>query len=173
MPSSSWTLSEKPGSAWCGRAESDPGLAERIWRAGQGLGFGSTFVDGVADSITDDHVPFRELGLRAVDLIPVEGSDSSPFFPWHHTTLDTLDHVSRESLGRVGATLEKVLETPVADPESPQRMLKPGLIAGAVAAGGVVVILLGGRRRRRRAQRARGVKPARQRRRAASRRRGS
>lgn len=49
----------------------------------------------VSDSVTDDHVPFLEMGYRAVDLI---GMSSSCPYPHWHTPQDTLDKLSEKSL---------------------------------------------------------------------------
>jgi Zn-dependent M28 family amino/carboxypeptidase len=51
----------------------------------------------------DDHVPFRERGIPAIDIIDFD-------YPYWHTTQDTADKVSAESLERVGRTLEAFLE---------------------------------------------------------------
>jgi Zn-dependent M28 family amino/carboxypeptidase len=46
----------------------------------------------------DDHIPFRDAGIPAVDIIDFD-------YPYWHTTGDTLDKVSAESLHAVGDTL--------------------------------------------------------------------
>jgi peptidase M28-like protein len=131
----------EPGLRLVREGGSDPQLASRVWEIGRQLGYSETFQDGLAGAVTDDHVPFRELGIRALDLIPVEGRDGSAFFPWHHTTLDTRDRVSVESLGRVGKTLEAFLESPPLDADPPW---PPGgvrwllLLAGLLALAAVV-----------------------------------
>lgn len=59
--------------------------------------------------IDDDHVPFAEAGVPALDLIDFEyGPGASPG-EWWHTTEDTLDKVCPESLGAVGAAAEEAL----------------------------------------------------------------
>jgi hypothetical protein len=152
---------------------SDPDLAARIWAVGRELGYEATFPEGVAPPVTDDHVPFVRLGLPAVDLVPVYGSDGSPFFPWHHTTLDTLDRVSRASLGRVGRTLEAFLEAERAASPTPGMALRRGAVPTALAAAGLALAAIAIRRRRRRTARLIRSRAARPRRRAGSRRRGN
>jgi glutaminyl-peptide cyclotransferase len=49
-------------------------------------------------SMTDDHTPFVQLGIPAVDIIDFD-------YPYWHTTQDTLNKVSSESLEQVGQTL--------------------------------------------------------------------
>jgi Zn-dependent M28 family amino/carboxypeptidase len=54
-------------------------------------------------AIDDDHVPFREAGVPAVDLIDFDyGPGPSPGGYWH-TPDDTVDKTCAESLGAVGA----------------------------------------------------------------------
>ena len=46
----------------------------------------------------DDHSPFLQAGIPAVDIIDFD-------YPYWHTVQDTADKVSAESLQAVGATL--------------------------------------------------------------------
>jgi glutaminyl-peptide cyclotransferase len=53
--------------------------------------------------VLDDHVPFLEAGVPAVDLIDFDyGPGPSPG-AWFHTRQDDLKHVCARSLGAVGA----------------------------------------------------------------------
>ncbi|MFL5870870.1 MAG: M28 family peptidase [Solirubrobacterales bacterium] len=82
-------------------ASSDPELYARI--AAGGAPFG-----GAAAPVLDDHIPFLNAGIPAVDLIDFAyGPGPSPGAYWH-TTNDTLDKVCADSLGAVG---EAVLGT--------------------------------------------------------------
>ena len=57
---------------------------------------------GTADPVLDDHIPFAQAGVPAVDLIDFTyGSEESPG-PYWHTAEDTLDKVCAESLDVVG-----------------------------------------------------------------------
>jgi glutaminyl-peptide cyclotransferase len=49
-------------------------------------------------SMIDDHTPFLEAGIPAVDIIDFD-------YPYYHTTYDTLDKVSAASLDAVGETI--------------------------------------------------------------------
>ncbi len=82
---------------------SDLALQQVLWTQAKTLGYGAQFVWEPGTAILDDHVPFRSLGLPAVDIIDVD------YLYWH-TTADTLDKVSARSLERVGRTLEAWLE---------------------------------------------------------------
>ena len=82
---------------------SDEQLSRRLWAAAADLGYERNFVAQYGYAIMDDHVPFRQRGLVAVDIIDFD-------YPYWHTSQDTPDKVSPESLQRVGRTLQKWLE---------------------------------------------------------------
>ena len=76
-------------------------LTDTIWAAAKRLGHGDVFVDASTE-IEDDHVPFLDAGVQAVDIIDLE------YPPWH-TAGDTLDKVSARSLQVVGDVLYEAL----------------------------------------------------------------
>jgi Zn-dependent M28 family amino/carboxypeptidase len=84
-------------------ANSDPSLQEAIWAQAEWLGFGGVFVREPGKAILDDHLPFRSLGVPAINIIDID-------YPYWHTTQDTLDKLNAASLERVGRTLEAWLE---------------------------------------------------------------
>jgi hypothetical protein len=61
------------------------------------------FIPRYKYDLIDDHIPFIQAGLRAVDVIDFD-------YPYWHTTSDTLDKVSADSLKVVGDTILKWLE---------------------------------------------------------------
>jgi glutaminyl-peptide cyclotransferase len=74
--------------------ESSPWLVDLIWNTAKTMGYGKNFL-GNETYIADDHVPFRQAGIAAVDLIDFNyGADNS----YWHTNADTLDKVSGESI---------------------------------------------------------------------------
>ena len=75
------------------------------------LGHGSTFVPE-SFAVEDDHVPFLNAGVPAVDIIDLE------YPPWH-TAEDTLDKVSARSMEVVGRVLTAAL------PKIESRLLGP------------------------------------------------
>ena len=77
---------------------SNPALTDEIWAVAQGLGYGSKFISESKYSMLDDHTPFLEAGIPAVDIIDFD-------YPYWHTVQDTPDKVSAESLQAVGETL--------------------------------------------------------------------
>ena len=77
---------------------SDEILTTEIWKVAQSLGYESSFINSSRYSILDDHIPFIEAGIPAVDIIDFD-------YPFWHTTADTSDKVSAESLEIVGSTI--------------------------------------------------------------------
>jgi Iap family predicted aminopeptidase len=83
---------------------STPWLREVVVRAGQRLGQ-QTHFSSRDNEISDDHIPFREVGIPVVDIIDLDyGFDNL----YHHTTQDTADKCSAESLQVVA---DVVMET--------------------------------------------------------------
>ncbi len=85
-------------------ANSDPGLYRLFADAATARsrsGSSDPFT-GEAEGILDDHTPFLEAGVPAVDLIDFDyGPGPSPG-AWWHTRRDDLAHVCARSLGEVG-----------------------------------------------------------------------
>ena len=83
---------------------SDEGLYELFTEAAGGAPF-----EGTTGPISDDHIPFLQDGIPAVDLIDFSyGSDQTPG-PYWHSQQDTIDKVCAESLAAVGdAALEAI-----------------------------------------------------------------
>jgi len=77
---------------------SDPTLRAEIWAEAAQLGYQENFIPEEKYSILDDHTPFLEAGIPAVDLIDFD-------YPYYHTMQDTPDKVSAQSLKVVGETL--------------------------------------------------------------------
>ena len=63
-----------------------------------------------ATFILDDHVPFLDAGVSAIDLIDFEYGSAPGRHDYWHTPLDTLDKISAESLHRTGALLLAMLD---------------------------------------------------------------
>jgi hypothetical protein len=77
---------------------SDPKLTNEIWGQAGKLGFGDRIIPQPKYSMLDDHTPFLQAGIPAVDLIDFD-------YPAWHTTGDTADQVSAESLEAVGRVI--------------------------------------------------------------------
>jgi glutaminyl-peptide cyclotransferase len=81
---------------------STPRLWERLRRAAREVGAGAVFPDATQSAIQDDHLPFLEQGVPAIDLIDFD-------FPCFHKTCDDLSVVSERSLDAVGETVLRLL----------------------------------------------------------------
>jgi Zn-dependent M28 family amino/carboxypeptidase len=77
---------------------SNPVIRAEIWGTAEKLGYGGQFINQEKYNMLDDHTPFLEAGIPAVDIIDFD-------YPHYHTMQDTLDKVSAESLQAVGETL--------------------------------------------------------------------
>lgn len=77
---------------------SNPDLMDAIWAVAKGLGHENIFIPEYKHSMFDDHTPFLQAGIPAVDIIDFD-------YPYWHTVQDTPDKVSAESLQTVGETL--------------------------------------------------------------------
>jgi len=73
-------------------------LMGQIWEQARLLGYDEVFLPEYKFSVLDDHTPFIEAGIPAVDIIDLD-------YPYWHTTADTAEKVSVESLQIVGDTL--------------------------------------------------------------------
>lgn len=80
-----------------------PEIVSRVWQTAADLGYSAFFVPRVGESITDDHLPLLDAGLRVIDVIDIE-------FSAHHTPFDTIDKVSERSLQIVGDVAVRLLQ---------------------------------------------------------------
>jgi glutaminyl-peptide cyclotransferase len=83
---------------------SDPVLTSEIWGQAAKLGFSNYLISSPKYDMIDDHTPFLEAGIPAVDIIDFD-------YPYWHTTGDTSDKVSSTSLQVVGKTLWTWIES--------------------------------------------------------------
>ncbi len=77
---------------------SDQTIRTEIWDTAARLGYEEAFIQTEKYSMLDDHTPFLEKGIPAVDIIDFD-------YPYWHTVQDTPDKVSAESLQIVGRTI--------------------------------------------------------------------
>ncbi len=81
---------------------SDPRLWRRLRAAAARVGVERSFPATAQAAILDDHTPFLEAGIPAVDLIDFA-------YPWRDTLQDTVGKVSARSLDVVGETVLDLL----------------------------------------------------------------
>ena len=75
--------------------ERAPEVVQRVWKTASDLGYGNYFLSQEGQSVTDDHVPLLDKGIRIIDVIDYD-------YAAHHTPRDTIDQVSAQSLKIVG-----------------------------------------------------------------------
>lgn len=76
--------------------ERHPDVVQRVWTVAADLGYSRYFLPDVRSfPITDDHYPLIQAGLPVIDVIDLD-------YDAHHTTHDTIDRISRQSLQIVG-----------------------------------------------------------------------
>jgi glutaminyl-peptide cyclotransferase len=83
---------------------SDPVITEEIWATAARLGHAEHFIAAKKHALLDDHIPFIQAGIPAVDIIDFQ-------YPYWHTTADTTDKVSAQSLQIVGEVVTDWLLT--------------------------------------------------------------
>jgi glutaminyl-peptide cyclotransferase len=81
---------------------STPELAQSVWQIANTMQY-EDFIPVEKYALLDDHTPFLERGFQAIDIIDFD-------YPYWHTTEDTIDKISSESLEQVGRTLQAWLE---------------------------------------------------------------
>ena len=79
-------------------------IVDLVWEEARSLGV-RTFRSDVRHTVFDDHIPFLNAGIPAIDVIDFD-------YPYWHTTHDTPDKCSAESLEGVGAVLLSVVTKP-------------------------------------------------------------
>ncbi len=84
---------------------SNPSLRNKIWAIAAELGYSRSFLN-TGSPMDDDHLPFLERGVPAVDLIDFNYGPANRYW---HSTEDTLDKLSPGSLEVVGRVLVELL----------------------------------------------------------------
>lgn len=96
-------IAEKEGLRFPREEGSDPQLWAELRAAARAVGVGSLFPNAVSGQILDDHTPFTEAGIPAIDLIDFD-------YPQRDTPQDNLDAVSERSLDATGEAVTRLLE---------------------------------------------------------------
>ncbi len=84
---------------------SDIDLQKEIWDIASNLGYEEQFIQEYRHSMLDDHTPFLEMGITAIDIIDFD-------YPYWHTSQDTIDKISPQSLEIIGTTIYQWLLVP-------------------------------------------------------------
>lgn len=88
-------------------------LVKAIFDASGELGFRSHFGYGLSD-VMDDHTPFLQAGIPAIDIIDFEYGSAPGMNDYWHTDQDTIDKLSPRSIEIVGKTILRALPKIVA-----------------------------------------------------------
>ncbi len=95
-------IAEKRDLSFPHEGGSDPALYAKLRAAANAVGVGSLFTGIEGIEILDDHTPFMEAGIPAVDVIDFE-------YPPADTLQDTIDKVSVRSLDAVGEAVYRLV----------------------------------------------------------------
>lgn len=85
-------------------------VVDNVWATAENLGFGNHFINEKGGAITDDHIYVNQVaGIPSIDIIDYNPQSDTGFGSYWHTTHDTMDNVSKETLNAVGTTLIHVI----------------------------------------------------------------
>lgn len=86
-----------------------PQITNMVWDIAGKSGYSSYFVNKSGMAVTDDHLFINKAGIPCIDIIDHNGGSSIGFFPGWHTTYDTMDNISAETLKAVGQTITNLV----------------------------------------------------------------
>ncbi len=95
-------IAEREGLSFPREGSSDPALWADLRRAARDVGVGSLFLPDFAGTILDDHTPFLQRGVPAIDVIDFD-------YPQRDSLADDLDAVSQRSLDAVGEAVHRLV----------------------------------------------------------------
>lgn len=88
-------------------------VVSKVWNMGVRLGYNAYFISDRAGYITDDHLPINSIRqIPTIDLIHLDQTSSTGFYPYWHTTGDRLDKIDPLTLEVVGKTVMAVVYNP-------------------------------------------------------------
>lgn len=88
---------------------SAPALNTAVWNAAASAGYAHLFPPSVNSAVTDDHKPFIDAGIPAIDIIDFRPGNDGGFDPNWHTVNDTFENLDKETLKAVGQTMLEFL----------------------------------------------------------------
>jgi hypothetical protein len=95
-------IAEKHGLRFAREATSNPSLWAKLRSAARHASVASLFPDELGGGVIDDHTPFLDRDIPAIDVIDFD-------YPPRDTLADTLDKVSERSLDAVGETAYRLV----------------------------------------------------------------
>lgn len=85
-------------------------VVDLVWQTAARLGYSNLFINREGAGITDDHTFVnRQMHIPTIDIIDTRLDGDGTFYPHWHTTEDTLDKISKETLQKVGNVLVQLL----------------------------------------------------------------
>lgn len=84
-----------------------PEVVARVWSTAKDLGYSRFFISESKGSVTDDHLPLLQAGMRVINVIDYDycadgGTSCAGEGNLHHTHGDTMERISAKSLQIVG-----------------------------------------------------------------------
>ena len=85
-------------------------VQQKIWDVANRIGYSSYFLYEKGGYVTDDHIfIMKYMNIPVVDLIHLDKSTESGFYPYWHTTKDNLAAIDANTLKAVGQTVMTVV----------------------------------------------------------------
>lgn len=112
---------------------STPNLVDVLWHTAAELGYGHLFLDIPGYTLVDDHRPFLQAGIPAVDIIDFD-------YPYWHTLQDTPDKCSPASLEAVGRVVEQFVQEQLEAPSTFRTPLGWWISIGVACVVGIIVL---------------------------------
>lgn len=85
-------------------------IVNRVWGIASDLGLGRYFINKAGAGVTDDHVFVNKMtGIPTIDIIDTRPDTDNTFYPYWHTSEDTLDKIDRETLKSVGTLIMNLI----------------------------------------------------------------
>lgn len=87
-----------------------PSLSNDVWRMARELGYSDYFTNEIGHPINDDHIYVNmNANIPMIDIIHLEDTDESSFYPHWHTLKDNIEQIDPKTLGMVGDVVLNVI----------------------------------------------------------------
>lgn len=87
-----------------------PSIVDKVWSAGQRVGYSDYFPNAIGGAVTDDHVPVNRIaGIPCIDVIGTNSANKEGFPATWHTVNDNIENIDRQTLKAVGQTVLEVI----------------------------------------------------------------
>jgi glutaminyl-peptide cyclotransferase len=83
-----------------------PEVVDRVWGVAEQIGLAAMFPRHVGSSVTDDHIPLNQAGIRTINIIDFDYGENNEFW---HTHQDVVENTGPEGLGAVGRVLAALI----------------------------------------------------------------